>query len=332
MKNDFPCQRNLMTKVSLGLKGQREQLHDFIVKNFSDGNNLADLHYKPKKAKYTDFKVLVFNPTKSRPYYTLVTEGFSFLPMKNNKGKNKFIELVMCLPSNWSIFSKPLVECWPLAILNGLIDHTHQTKRLLWAGQSLGDPKEITTPNGLNGSKLFISKLSYYPDDLVCKINDDVLINFFGVVPLYDEELACLTEIYKQPNETYGSVIWYMAAKGLTELFEIGRPSFVKQMEEQMDKIKLTEDGQLDLTSVEIAPNQNNELANELARKALESATAKYGKFTFAKNHDPIILVSHTYAAQIIKFTDINPLLAVYPPCQLVGKSLQPYICTIFCF
>jgi hypothetical protein len=138
----------------------------------------------------------IVEPTPRRNYFTLLTSGMSDLPMTAPPAASEcqYAELMMCLPPDW-----PLKACteghpdyyWPIYWLKMLARFPHEYNTWLWDGHTIpnGDPAQpfakytdlccmMLAPPALFGSE--------FP---VLRVNPSRTIHFFGLVPLYREEM-----------------------------------------------------------------------------------------------------------------------------------------------
>jgi hypothetical protein len=110
----------------------------------------------------------------------------------------EFAELMLCLPSSWSVEKYGVVsdettdKNWPVLWLKRLARFPHEYKTWLWYGHSMpnGDPAVPLAPDTeLCGWVLTEPKLM--PDDFkLLKRQDGSRVFFFAAVPIFREEMA----------------------------------------------------------------------------------------------------------------------------------------------
>lgn len=169
-----------------------EQICNHIVAHL--GKSDRAFHEIASDAVHIDVHVVA--PVPKFPFVRLVTSGMSDLPMStpDNAGVPRFAELIATLPGEWPLDQESFkneVWYWPIRLLKFLARFPHLYSTWLGSGHSIpnGDPPlpyaggtklcgaiilpPLTAPNGFHS--------------LV--INGDKTIEFFSVVPLYEEEL-----------------------------------------------------------------------------------------------------------------------------------------------
>lgn len=136
-------------------------------------------------------------PTDERPFYTLVTSGMSDLPMTVPEGAEAFeyAELMIYLPEDWQMSQEEFEDesnYWPIRLLKVLSRFPHEYNSWLSEGHTLpnGDPPEPYADNTDLVCALLAPPLEE-EEFLHLEIDDEKTINFFLVIPIYQEEMKC---------------------------------------------------------------------------------------------------------------------------------------------
>lgn len=131
----------------------------------------------------------------TRPYHTLITSGMSDKPMTIPAGAEEWrhAELMISLPESWPMSQdafKDETNYWPVRCLKFLARLPHEYETWLGYGHTVpnGDPPEPFAKN----TKLCCNLLTqpFLPPEEFQRltVNDDKVIYFYAVVPLYAEE------------------------------------------------------------------------------------------------------------------------------------------------
>lgn len=262
------------TGQSIGVKGQQEKLEKFILNNFGSKDKVSEVYIK---SKYTDseiLKVFIFEPTDSRPYYTLVTAGVSYVPM-NHEDQLFFREFVMCLPPDTKKVN------WHLNIMYSIMQYVRAYDAYVDVGHTFENVqyKRDNRKDKLDGKYVYITRLSLYDPNLTCHINNDVEISFLAVIPIYKNELKFITKTQQSSFQTLESVASLMKFKGLTELVDENRRSLITTPRE-IKKI-LDKHGNVVFEKVAWLSSEKQELDRQLFKRALHDMEEKYGKLTY---------------------------------------------------
>ncbi|MFC0213715.1 suppressor of fused domain protein [Paenibacillus chartarius] len=138
-------------------------------------------------------------PTPERNFYTLVTCGMSDLPMTVPPGAEtyRYAELMLALPPTWRFSQEDFKDesCyWPIRLLKTMARLPHEYNTWLHLGHTVpnGDPAEpYAAGTKLNGVMLTIpASLDNVPGFFKLKLSETKTVHFFGLVPLYEEEMA----------------------------------------------------------------------------------------------------------------------------------------------
>ncbi|MDH3228921.1 MAG: suppressor of fused domain protein [Alphaproteobacteria bacterium] len=133
-------------------------------------------------------------PTKKRKAHTLITTGMSDEPMPKGPGV-RYGELVMRLPSDWPMSDDALdadSAAWPIALLRALgrLPHEHGVGYDFGLCiDSVGLPFDLAAATGFAG--VLLAPPVTVADAFWClDAGDGKVIDFFGVVMLYPDEVA----------------------------------------------------------------------------------------------------------------------------------------------
>src|SRR5262245_45698763 len=147
--------------------------------------------------------LLVVGPHGDRPFHTLVTCGMSDRAMRvpieepDDLGRVpelRYAELLLCLPPEWPLAPEAFQSedhYWPLRWLKKLARLPHQHEGWLGLGHTIpnGDP-----PRPLAGNTRFAGWLVDEPVLFPAEVRKlrvmEKAINFYSIVPLYDEEMT----------------------------------------------------------------------------------------------------------------------------------------------
>jgi hypothetical protein len=135
-------------------------------------------------------------PAENRPFHTLITSGMSDLPMSVPEGADSanFMELMITLPDYWQIDEESFKDerwYWPIRQLKYLARFPHKYETWLGWGHTIpnGDPAEpFANDSKLNGI-IILPSVNVPSDFYHLDIDEDKRIEFFSIVPLYEEEM-----------------------------------------------------------------------------------------------------------------------------------------------
>ncbi|GIU52444.1 hypothetical protein TUM4438_45190 [Shewanella sairae] len=136
-------------------------------------------------------------PTKERPFHTLVTSGMSDLQMSVPEDVNstRYMELMVTLPENWEIDDESFKDekwYWPVRQLKFLARFPHKFETWLAWGHTIpnGDPAEPFADNTKLSGTIILPSVNVPEEFWSLEISKDKVIEFFSIVPLYDEEMT----------------------------------------------------------------------------------------------------------------------------------------------
>jgi hypothetical protein len=142
-------------------------------------------------------------PTDELPYNVLVTSGMSDLPMNTPEGigVSKHIELCVLLPKDWKLTAEDysLMEdvfkdennYWPVRWLKIIARFPHEYDTWVGHGHTIpnGENADPFSDNTQLGCMILFPSISLSGDFFELKINDNKIINFYCLYPLYKEEM-----------------------------------------------------------------------------------------------------------------------------------------------
>lgn len=167
---------------------EMEALDAHIGKYFGESENVFHEIVSPD----IHVDIYVIEPTPARNFYTLITFGMGAhlmnVPEELDEYKLKRAEMVIYLPADWDIYEGDEEYYWPLRWLKILarLPIKHDT----WLGWG------HTVPNGrpFADNTLLSGVMLINPEDVeegaaVCELPNGEEVNFYQVIPLYEEEM-----------------------------------------------------------------------------------------------------------------------------------------------
>jgi hypothetical protein len=137
--------------------------------------------------------IAVIEPTKERNYYTLVTMGMGAyrmnVPQQLAEYKLDRAEIVVCLPPDWNIRESAEKWYWPLRWLKILARLPIENKTWLGLGHTVPNGGPFADNTELSGIGLFVPSAEFSEDSDTCTMPDDSVVNFYQMIPLYEEEM-----------------------------------------------------------------------------------------------------------------------------------------------
>lgn len=158
--------------------------------------------------------ICVIPPQEERQYCMLVTMGMGAhrmnVPEELRENLLDRAELVIALPKDWEIQSKDEQWYWPIRLLKDLARLPGEMDFWLGWGHVVDNPR----PYAGFSSAMLISPQGVGNEASVCKLSDGDEVNFYQVIPLYQEESAFHSE--KGPDalfEHLRAVSWIVDPK-----------------------------------------------------------------------------------------------------------------------
>lgn len=168
-------------------------------------------------------------PTPKRNYHTFFTTGMSYLPMSTPEGleDHRYAELLICLPPEWPVsdeaFQNPS-HYWPIRWLKMLARFPHDFGTWLGYGHTIpnGEPAEPLSPESMMNGVILLPLVRVNPGFLELRMDEERLLRFYCVVPLYEEEMN-----YKLKYGT-DALTNKLDAHGINELIQLKRKNTCK--------------------------------------------------------------------------------------------------------
>lgn len=173
--------------------------------------------------------VHIVKPGPDRPFYTLVTSGMSEAPMNGQGEEGPFqcyAELCVLLPPDWKLDQDDFKDernYFPIRWLKQLARLPHEYDTWLGYAHTIpnGDPAEPLAPGVGFIGWIILPSVSLSPDLLTLKIDEQREVNFFCIIPLYQDEMDyklqrggdALTDLFDKHR--------------LSDVIDIHRPSVV---------------------------------------------------------------------------------------------------------
>ena len=175
--------------------------------------------------------VHIVEPTKKRPFYTLITSGMSEIPMNVpdewRENSTPHAELMLVLPKEWQMdkITKEGRWGWPVRWLRFLAKYPYKHNSWLWIAH--------TVPNGDDCEPFsaetkqccwFVRGASTVSEEFTEWKCEDRIIFFMGLTAIYRKEMDFAMS---DPPETLMKLEEKLVEAGVTELVDVGRRSCV---------------------------------------------------------------------------------------------------------
>lgn len=147
-----------------------------------------------------DLFIDVIMPDKDRDYITLFTVGMSEVPMAETVDGQKFAELIMKLPADWDISQEALSDMtknWPFRMMlkTAHLGHKFQGKYV--------DETTVIPSGNPNDAILYFNGDTELSSVMLCKsedipslkVDDEMTIDFFTLIPIAEEETDLVKKI-----------------------------------------------------------------------------------------------------------------------------------------
>ncbi len=136
--------------------------------------------------------ICVIQPTEERNRLTLVTMGMGAhrmnVPAELADKKLERAELMLCLPAYWDISSTDEKDYWPIRLLKRLARLPISSDTWLGWGHTVENDGAFADNTEMNAS-LLLNPGAYEPEADVCVLPDGDEVNFYQVLPLYEDEI-----------------------------------------------------------------------------------------------------------------------------------------------
>ena len=160
-----------------------------IKKNFGEYKNV--LHEIVSQDIHID--ICVIEPTKKRNYYTLVTMGMGAhkmnVPAKFESRKIDRAELLITLPPDWNIQNSDETSFWAIRWLKIMARlPIEQNTWLAWGHTVPNGGMPFAENTKLSG--MFVTMPYFFGNKAaICKLPNNDEVNFYQLVPLYENEM-----------------------------------------------------------------------------------------------------------------------------------------------
>ena len=139
--------------------------------------------------------ICIIPPSEERPYYTLVTQGMGAhcmnVPQELADYKLERAELMIALPPDWLVGNEEEKWYWPIRSLKAAARMVIEQNTWLGWGHSVSLPDSEEDRGMAFSGLLVLSPVAAEEGSGVCALPDGGEVNFYSVLPLYAEELAC---------------------------------------------------------------------------------------------------------------------------------------------
>jgi len=162
--------------------------------------------------------ICIIEPTPERNYYTLVTMGMGAhrmnVPKELREHKLERAELFICLPPDWKTQSDDERWYWPIRLLKSTARLPGECDTWLGYGHTVasGDPAEPYAENTQLCGVMLTMPYQFGQEAAVCKLPGGNEVNFYQLLPLYQEEMDfklahCAEDLENQLGEDFDFVV-----------------------------------------------------------------------------------------------------------------------------
>ncbi|GHS89564.1 hypothetical protein FACS189487_10040 [Campylobacterota bacterium] len=131
------------------------------------------------------------DPSAERDYYILVTMGMGAhrmnIPDELDDDLDR-AELMICLPPDWDFDFEDEKNYWPVRLLKSLARMPGEEGSWLGLGHTVSYG-EAFAENTEFMSAILTAPASFGKESFACEMGDKSVVNFYQVIPLYEEEL-----------------------------------------------------------------------------------------------------------------------------------------------
>ncbi len=168
-------------------------------------------------------------PGEEREYYTLVTSGMSDRPMHVEvKSEDlRYAEVCICLPAGWLVDQQSLEDennYWPIRWLKKVARFPHEHDTWVALGHTVQDdpPEQFASRTDFTG--LLIAPAVHAGEAFSrLEITAGKVINFYGVIPLYQEEIDL------KLKRGVNALVELLIKNNVTELVNVRRKNLAKR-------------------------------------------------------------------------------------------------------
>lgn len=175
-------------------EAQWDAVEAHITKYFGDYPNVFHEIFSPD----IHVDICVIPPHDGKEYYTLLTMGMGAhrmnVPAELAEHKLERAELLIALPRDWKIGEDDEVWYWPIRLLKQLTRLPGECDTWLGWGHTVDNQTPYANDSDLCAS-ILLGPVATEDGAGVCPLPDGEEVNFYQVLPIYQEEMA-----YKQVN------------------------------------------------------------------------------------------------------------------------------------
>ncbi|MDR3073940.1 MAG: suppressor of fused domain protein [Deltaproteobacteria bacterium] len=164
--------------------------------------------------------VVIIEPNEERSRIILVTQGAGAhimdVPEELHDNNLYRMELVMVLPADWNIDGKEDADYWPIGTLKAVGRYALEQETWLGWGHSVQFGAKEEYPETDFAGYMLVFPLIGGEEARVCELPDGTDVNFYQLIPLYEEEMAfkiehgsdaLLEKLFAAFGEEYDGVI-----------------------------------------------------------------------------------------------------------------------------
>lgn len=167
---------------------EMDALEAHIEKYIGSGHNVFHEIVSPD----IHVDIYIVEPTPERNYYTLVTVGMGARPMnvppELSEYKLERAEMMIHLPADWNLQSEAEEDYWPMRWLKILARLPLTQDTWLGWGHTIPNGGPLADNTRLSGVLLINPELEQ-EEGCVCTLPGGDEVNFYQVIPLYEEEM-----------------------------------------------------------------------------------------------------------------------------------------------
>jgi len=139
--------------------------------------------------------IVIIEPTPERNYYVLVTMGMGARKMAIPAGLEEYhlerAEIMACLPPDWKLDDLSDEKWyWPLRWLKILARLPGEENTWLGWGHTIPNDSRPFAENTRFSAMMLIYPGAFGEESFECELPDGEKVNFYQMLPLYDEEIA----------------------------------------------------------------------------------------------------------------------------------------------
>lgn len=209
-------------------EGQRQEVAEAIDRHIAEFFGPVESVLHEIASHLVGVHIYLVEPTRRRPYRTLITSGMSERPMTvpDGHGISPYAELMLCLPADWPMTQAALHDDrigWPIQVLKQVarLPHEYRTWIGPWHSVPNGDPA-VPYADGTPFAGVVVTPLLTVPEaGRSVVVGDGTVIDLLALVPLHPAEVALKVE------RGTDALIDVLDRGGINEVLDPARPSLV---------------------------------------------------------------------------------------------------------